>query len=118
MTKDKCYKVVGIYREKLGGNTLTTAEKVKFSQYNLLLPQDRAAGLVHCCQMLDQMEKFIEEDRMDKFFRWLGFIQGALWALGVYTVADLKGHSKPDEEGDVGLSLEEIIKDGTMNDPC
>jgi hypothetical protein len=36
------------------------------------------------------------EERMDKVFRWLGFMQGVLWTLDVYTLDELKAHNMPD----------------------
>lgn len=30
---------------------------------------------------------------MEKVFKWLGFIQGVLWIMGVYTVEELKDHN-------------------------
>lgn len=43
--------------------------------------------------MLDKMENFLEEGRLDKAQRWLGFIQGCLLCAGGNTLDDLKHHS-------------------------
>lgn len=51
--------------------------------------------LIHCHGMLDEMEEFIRQDRMDKVFRWLGFIQGCLWRCGLYTIEEMKNHNRP-----------------------
>ena len=59
------------------------------------LPKSDNDFLAHCHGMLDKMEIFIQEGRMDKVFRWLGFIQGCLWRIGVYTVEEMKNHSRP-----------------------
>lgn len=32
--------------------------------------------------------------RRDKLMRWLGFMQGVLWATGVYTIDQLKEHNR------------------------
>jgi hypothetical protein len=48
--------------------------------------------------MLDKMEGFISENRMDKVFRWLGFLQGFLWSQKIYTLAELTGHNRKDPE--------------------
>lgn len=50
--------------------------------------------LEHCYGMLDQMEAFLDEGRLEKVFRWLGFIQGCLWAQGVYSLDALKGDNR------------------------
>jgi len=55
-------------------------------------------GLDHCHGMLNKMVEFVNERRMEKVFRWLGFIQGVLWSNRVYTLVDLKNHNRPPEE--------------------
>jgi hypothetical protein len=37
------------------------------------------------------------EGRREKAMRWLGFVQGALWAKGLATIDDLKSMNRPDE---------------------
>lgn len=37
-----------------------------------------------------------EPQRREKIMRWYGYLQGGLWALDVYTVEQLKEHSRPD----------------------
>lgn len=49
----------------------------------------------HLLTMIPQMRKFIEEGRRDKVFRWLGFMQGAMWALGSFTLDELKDDNRP-----------------------
>jgi hypothetical protein len=39
---------------------------------------------------------FIEEGKIDKAMRWLGFIQGVLCQSGIYTIEELKSHNKDD----------------------
>ncbi|MEK7519908.1 MAG: hypothetical protein AAB581_01530, partial [Patescibacteria group bacterium] len=56
-----------------------------------------ATSLAHCHSMLDKMVGFVHEGRMEKAFRWLGFIQGVLWTNRVYTLSDLKNHNRPEE---------------------
>jgi hypothetical protein len=52
--------------------------------------------LQHCHGMLSKMQDFVLEGRMEKAFRWLGFIQGCLWSIGIYSLDDLKNHNRPD----------------------
>lgn len=35
-------------------------------------------------------------ERIEKKMRWLGFIQGGLWALGIYTIDELKADNMPE----------------------
>ncbi|MEN9604542.1 MAG: hypothetical protein RJB39_227 [Candidatus Parcubacteria bacterium] len=58
--------------------------------------ETREEALAHLHQMLDTMVTFVGEKRTGKAFRWLGFLQGALWVLQEYTLDELKDHSRPD----------------------
>ena len=78
MNKHKCYQVVTRYTEAL-------------KEYD-----DGPLG--HCKNMLPKMSQFLEENRIEKFFRWLGFVQGVLWSERLYTIEELKDHNRPDDE--------------------
>ncbi|MFA6536591.1 MAG: hypothetical protein WC250_00645 [Candidatus Paceibacterota bacterium] len=52
-----------------------------------LLTSDQS-GFEHCHGMLDRMVKFVQEGRLEKAFRWLGFIQGFLWSRRVFALAE------------------------------
>ena len=69
--------------------------KVDYPHY---MPLDSAKhALEHCHGMLDQMETFLKEGRMEKVFRRLGFIQGILWREQFYTMEDLKDHNRSEK---------------------
>ena len=91
MDGKKVLEVIGIYRnffEKLGiPNDKIVKTKRVYHSDNIL---------AHCHGMLDEMEKFVAEGRIDKGFRWLGFIQGCLWSAGHYTLEELKNHNRSD----------------------
>jgi len=55
--------------------------------------------LEHCNGMLFKMEEFVKEGRMEKVFRWLGFVQGVLWSNGIYTLNELRNHNFSQKEG-------------------
>jgi hypothetical protein len=38
---------------------------------------------------------FVDAGRLDKANRWLGFIQGALWSLGVTSIDEMKDWNRP-----------------------
>jgi hypothetical protein len=59
------------------------------------IDEDGDVMATHLIWMCHEIKKFAEENRMDKAFRWLGFVQGALWVAGEYTIEDFKGHNKP-----------------------
>lgn len=60
-------------------------------------PHPHRRGLEHCHSMLGEMEKFVREGRLEKAFRWLGFIQGCLWMAGHMTINELRDHNRPDQ---------------------
>jgi hypothetical protein len=43
----------------------------------------------------DQCRIMVDDGRMEKAFRWLGFMQGALWDMGLYAIEELANHNKP-----------------------
>jgi hypothetical protein len=53
--------------------------------------------LKHCMGMIPRMLKYLEEGRVEKVFRHLGFIQGFLWTENYFTIDELKNHSRPDK---------------------
>jgi len=58
------------------------------------------ARLAHLRWMCDEAATFILDpsDKLDKAMRWLGFIQGALWLLGVSTIEESKRANMPEGE--------------------
>lgn len=93
MKPEKVQEVINIYRKKF--------EELGISKKDY--PHDNSLdsledGLEHCHSMLDKMENFIKENRMDKVFRWLGFIQGFLWSHNIYTLTELTNHNRKDPE--------------------
>jgi len=56
---------------------------------------DRHKDLQHLRMMIPQIRKFLENRRMEKSCRWLGFMQGAFWILGIYSIHEMRDHNKP-----------------------
>ena len=50
----------------------------------------------HLNSMIPKMKAFLDGGQMDKCFRWLGFMQGVLWALGIYSLNELREHNRSD----------------------
>lgn len=92
MTPDKALEVIETYRQLFIAKDI---DKIDYPHNDLLDGEVR--GLEHCHGMLDKMIEFVREGRMEKTFRWLGFIQGVLWATRIYPLADLKNHNRPPE---------------------
>jgi len=58
-----------------------------------LTPRERAEHLMHVCKSIGVL---VAEGRREKAMRWLGFAQGAAWALMHVSVAELAEHNRPD----------------------
>ena len=67
----------------------------------MLEPEADRAHLV--CSDIDVVKGFhdIFSEDMEKAQRWLGFIQGVLFAKGVYDLCDLRIHTHGSEAQDV-----------------
>ena len=88
MTPEKIRKAIEIYRfqfEEAGVN------KIDYPHEEIVHSLSNVLG--HCYGMLDRVLGFIEEGRTEKAFRWLGFIQGCLWASKIYPLSDIKDHN-------------------------
>lgn len=95
MKAEKVLQVIAIYRKKfeeLGVGKKDHSHDEVFDSAK--------QGLEHCHRMLNKIEVFIQENRMDKVFRWLGFLQGVLWSRRIYTLTELINHNRKDEEGE------------------
>lgn len=91
MEEEKVQQVINTYRKKF--EELGVEKK----DYPHEEPLDSLKhGLEHCHGMLDKMEEFLKEDRVDKVFRWLGFMQGFLWSQKLYTLTELMNHNRQD----------------------
>ena len=96
MTPAKVLEVIAIYRKKLEDLQIPKEEfpHTVFARVGST-DECRIPTLAHCHKMLDQMEVFVREGRMEKVFRWIGFIQGVLWRCGLYTIEEMKEHNRP-----------------------
>ncbi len=87
MTKGQVLSVVKRYRTYLS----LAGDKPGLANFDL--PPTRGEGIRHLLSMCDQVEEMIEAGRVEKAMRWLGFMQGVLWAQGSFTLNELKGHN-------------------------
>ena len=89
MISEQIMKVAALYRRRF--IELDISPK-KFSR-NYGFSLGVVDSYSHCYWMLGQMEQFLAKDKIDKAFRWLGFIQGVLWMHGLYTIDELRDHN-------------------------
>ena len=93
MKVEKIQKVLEIYRKKF-----TELGVGKKDCPHEVFPDSDVCSLEHCHGMLEKIEQFIQEGRMDKVFRWLGFVQGVLWSQRIYTLRELACHNHKDAD--------------------
>ena len=93
MTAEKVREVTALYRAKFADLKLSPVRQPTDAEPGPTIAQT----LEHCYAMLDDLDRFTREGRMDKAFRWLGFVQGCLYACGIYRIAELKDHNKPSD---------------------
>ena len=92
MTDEKNFSLIAQYREhleKLQSKMVETDYDARHC--------DRVIALNHALSMLPKMESFLKEGRREKFFRWLGFLQGVLWSFGEFSLNELRDHNRPPE---------------------
>ena len=105
MMPEKVLQVIETYRQLFVDRGIG---KIDYPHDELL--EYAEIGLNHCHGMLEKMIEFIHEERMEKAFRWLGFVQGVLWANQAYTLADLKNHNRMTmEEKEEGFKLDDDL---------
>lgn len=93
MTEEKIQEVVAKYRNILEAGNYP---KEKFLEHGTVCFHPTAyRAFCHVHYMLDEIEKFLEEGRIEKANRWLGFIQGVFWTCGTFALYDLKNHNRP-----------------------
>lgn len=52
----------------------------------------------HTAWMAQELIKLVDEGRIEKAFRWLGWIQCFLYMMNEFTLDELKEHSMPEGE--------------------
>jgi hypothetical protein len=84
----KCEKLIS---DALGSTT--ALERIPAGEFH----HNARVILYHCIDMIKQMRDWPAE-RLEKSFRWLGYIQGVMETLGVADLETLKNMNKPTEE--------------------
>ena len=94
MDSKEILQAIDIYRRQFERNCVCKMEFPHNEHIDLdYLERDKIAALRHCHRMLDDIEQFVKEGRIDKAYGWLCFIQGCLWMSGLRTLNELKNHN-------------------------
>ncbi len=88
MTSEKLTNVFRLYDAHL--------EQLGHQAFHSHSPDDWGCHLRNMCKVA--AGELVPAGRVEKAMRWLGFVQGVLVAKGLFTVEELKNHSKPDGE--------------------
>jgi len=86
MTSDKVLEVVSKYEHALGTHKARRFEGPRFPL--------KTEALEHILWMCEEVRKFVTNQEMEKAMRWLGFIQGALWVSGIYTIDSMRDDNR------------------------
>lgn len=90
MTSEQVLAAVEKYEKILGGRA--DLPPTRFST-NGLLPS-RTDCLRHALWMTRELRKHLSGGKVEKAMRWLGFVQGVLWSLGVVSIEEMKDDNR------------------------
>jgi hypothetical protein len=95
MTGEKVKSVLQLYFDTLKNGNAEIQPRRLPSGLNerTLVHIPEADAIAHLLFMCQEAQIFINEDRIDKAMRWLGFIQGVLWSGRYFSIEALKQHS-------------------------
>ena len=97
MTSEKIREVVVRYKGLLHRRKFAVRS---FSNFKFVSGRDSTSVVLsHALWMIYEIEKFLDEGRLEKANRWLGFVQGCLWSAGFRRIDDLKNDNRPSGEG-------------------
>lgn len=99
MEKEQIIAALTKYEERLtihGSFAPQRLSEEEMSRTVVTLGQRRA--LCHVAWMCGEAKRFVEEERIEKAMRWLGFIQASLWMASFSSVDSLKVDNMPKDE--------------------
>lgn len=101
MTADKLKSIFAFYgsylRTRFRGVTPAQMGDVSAKLRTPTLANQMTEG--HLLFMTEEGARFVDDGRVEKAMRWLGFLQGVFWERGYFSLDDLKNHSRPGEPG-------------------
>jgi len=93
MDKEKLISVFDGYKKALTEMGFTSCEIESYHALPSQLGKEVSVG--HLFWMCNRAIGLIHEGSIEKSHRWLGFVQGALWVFEIYSIHDLRKHSRP-----------------------
>lgn len=99
MDKQQVIAALEKYEQRLSVHGSFTPERLdEESMGKTVVSISQRRALCHILWMCGQTKKFVEEDRMEKAMRWLGFIQASLWMASFFSINNLKVDNMPPGE--------------------
>ncbi len=99
MTQHKVFELLDMYQEKVVAAGYDTPERT--SAYSLLgTTEEKHASGRHVLWMISEAKSLFNLGKGPKGFRWVGFIQHALVDMGLFTLEEIKDHSRNADEYD------------------
>lgn len=114
MTPSKLLKIVKTYREFMSQMGARPVRLTPDQQQSQQVTYREVIN--HLAYMVDQVPIHAKGGKVEKAFRWLGFIQGVLWCSGVRTLQELRSDNRSDPEGLNETTIETITDIGIGRD--
>lgn len=86
MIREKLKKAIQACLDSLGDKFPLKSDTSK----PIRLPADFGEAERHIAWMCSQIPDFFDQGKKEKADRWLGFVQGAVWALGLRTIDQMR----------------------------
>lgn len=97
MTRHKMYELMDKYETRLKEAGYTVPVRQDGDEYSVFDAANRERVGAHLLWMVQEAKKTLHR-KGPKSFRWLGWIQHGMVDLGLYTLTQLKDHSKNEDE--------------------
>lgn len=95
MTNEKLKSLFGIYRAKMD-EKMPNIEPKQMTAWDTVQLADAIPAhdrVAHYKYMCEAGQVFVDEGKIDKAMRWLGFLQGVCWRTELFTLDELKKHA-------------------------
>jgi hypothetical protein len=69
-------------------------EAIPYQAAEVSMPVNRVGHMLWMCK---QILLFLQDGRREKALCWLGWVQGAVWAMGVLTIEEMKQDNKSED---------------------
>lgn len=95
MTKQRVIEIMDLYTELLRAAGYTPERYEPSPGEDIRTPMQKRR---HAMWMCAETRAFAEAGRMEKAFRWLGFVQAVLWCEGIRSIEQMKVDNMPPGE--------------------